>query len=75
MAEQEFKEKENYKIILCNPPYYQFIKVPFVYQNLGLGYLAANLKANGYEDVKIYQFDAPSTVAGTSKNFEVFEEY
>ena len=47
MAEQEFKKKENYKIIFCNPPYYQFIKVPFVYQNLGLGYLAANLKANG----------------------------
>jgi anaerobic magnesium-protoporphyrin IX monomethyl ester cyclase len=75
MAEKEFKKKENYKIIFCNPPYYQFIKVPFVYQNLGLGYLAANLKANGYSDVKIYQFDAPSTLAGTNKNFEVFEEY
>lgn len=68
-------KKENYKIIFCNPPYYQFIKVPFVYQNLGLGYLAANLKANGYGNVKIYQFDAPSTVAGISKNFETFEEY
>ncbi len=74
MAEQEFKKKESYKIIFCNPPYYQFIKVPFVYQNLGLGYLAANLKINGYTDIKIYQFDAPSTVATTSKNFEVFTE-
>jgi anaerobic magnesium-protoporphyrin IX monomethyl ester cyclase len=75
MVKQEFKKKKNYKIILCNPPYYQFINVPFVYQNLGLGYLAGNLKANGYSNVKIYQFDAPSTVSSTSKNFETFEDY
>jgi len=75
MAKQEQKEKQNYKIILCNPPYYQFLKVPFVYQNLGIGYLAGNLEANGYRNVKIYQFDAPGTLAGTTKNFEIFEEY
>ena len=75
MVEKELKEKRNYKIILCNPPYYQFISVPFVYQNLGLGYLAGNLKTSGYTNVKIYQFDAPSTLAGTTKNFETFEQY
>ncbi|MBM3712597.1 MAG: radical SAM protein [Actinobacteria bacterium] len=75
MVKQEQKEKKNYKIILCNPPYYRFINIPFVYQNLGLGYLAGNLMSNGYTDVKIYQFDAPVTLAGTAKNFETFEEY
>ena len=68
-------KKEDYKIILCNPPYYQFINVPFVYQNLGLGYLAGDLIENGYKNVKIYQFDAPSTLAGTARNFETFEDY
>ncbi len=67
------KSKKDYKIILCNPPFYRFINFPIVYQNLGLGYLAANLIQNGYENVKIYQFDAPDTVERVQEDFQKYD--
>mgnify|MGYP001556191710 CR=1 FL=1 len=67
------KNKEELKIILCNPPFYRFINFPIVYQNLGLGYLAANLINNGYKNVKIYQFDAPDTIERVQEDFQKYD--
>lgn len=66
-------EKKDYKILLCNPPFYRFLDFPIVYQNLGLGYLAADLIKNGYKNIQIFQFDAPDTVERVKEDFQQYD--
>lgn len=62
------------KLILINPPYYRLLKRFSDQQPLGLGYISAVLKKNGY-DVKIVNYDYyPKANYKRSEEYRIFKE-